>query len=408
MAKKRSSSRPPSTIGALLTVLVVAVALLISRLTGVDLLGTGGTPAPTTVVTGAPPTQATGTEVASAPGSVASISIPQGFGASKGFWRIYFTAPTGSSDASTYVGGIDTQLAADIAQTTRTLDIAAFEFNNEVLTQAILDAKQRGVVVRIVTDNEHGVEDTADTSLARFQEAGIPIVDDDRSALMHDKFMILDSTTVWTGSWNYTVNDTYRNNNHALALRSQRAVAAYQAEFDEMFTSNRFGPRSPQGNSVSFTQDGVPIQIYFPSEDKVASVIVNTLKGSRQSIKFMAFSFTLSDLSTAIRERASSGVTVQGIFESRGSETQFSQLTPLFCAGLDVRQDGNRFVLHHKVFIIDDETVIAGSYNFSSSASDDNDENMFIIKDRDLTAQYVAEFNRRWQEAVKPTDLTCS
>ncbi|MEP7293379.1 MAG: phospholipase D-like domain-containing protein, partial [Chloroflexota bacterium] len=171
-------------------------------------------------------------------GSVTLLPVGQGFGASKGFWQVYFTAPTGSRDASTYRGGIDEILAAQLGLVQQTLDIAAYEFNSPALTQAVLAAKARGVRIRIVTDDDDGLGDD-ETTLHQFEAVGIPIVTDERSALMHDKFMILDSATVWTGSWNYTINDTYRNNNNALALRSQLAVQDYQTEFNEMFVDGR-------------------------------------------------------------------------------------------------------------------------------------------------------------------------
>lgn len=347
------------------------------------------------------------TEVAGVPGEVVSITIPQGFGAQYGFWQVYFTAPTGSSDRSRYSGGIDTALAQAINSARGTLDIAAFEFNNVVLTQAVLDAHRRGVRVRIVTDDEHGLEDD-DSTIEQFIDAGIPVVDDSRSALMHNKFMIIDSGTVWTGSWNFTINDTYRNNNNAVALRSRRAVESYQAEFEEMFTRREFGPRSAAGNSASFNQDGTPIQIYFAPEDEVLSKVIAELEKADTSIRFMAFSFTLAQIGDLIQSKAGGGVQVQGIYETTGSQTEFSTLTPLFCAGLSVRQEGNPYILHHKVFIIDDETVLTGSFNFSSSATRSNDENMIIIQDRVLAAQYIAEFERRWAEARTPQALSCS
>ena len=82
-----------------------------------------------------------------------------------------------------------------------------------------------------------------------------------------------------------------------------------------------------------------------------------------------------------------------------------AELTPLFCAGLPVRQDGNPFVLHHKVFIVDSTTVLTGSFNVSANATDSNDENLISITDPDLAAQYLAEFDRRWAEATTPTAL---
>jgi phosphatidylserine/phosphatidylglycerophosphate/cardiolipin synthase-like enzyme len=288
----------------------------------------------------------------------------------------------------------------------RTLDIAAFEWNNPVIHAAVLDAHQRGVQVRVVTDNEHGLEDE-DSKVGELMAAGIPVVDDSRSALMHNKFMILDGAEVWTGSTNYTVNDTYRNNNNILALRARRAVDAYQAEFNEMFEQRSFGPRSPRGNSASFTQDGVPIAIYFAPEDDVLTQIINQIGGAQRSIRFMAFSFTVSQVADELQRQAEAGLSVRGIYETVGSQTEFSTLTQLFCAGVEVRQDGNPFVLHHKVFIVDDRTVVTGSFNFSSNATRSNDENLVIISSPVLAAQYTAEFERRWAEAKVPTALTC-
>ncbi len=409
MAKRKttgSNKSSGSTAGTLLAGVVLLVLIAISRLTGVDLFGVVATATP--VVTEIPGTPNLGTPVAAAPGAVSALTFPQGVGASKGFWQVYFTQPSGSSNAATYTGGIDLALAAALAGVQTTLDIAAYEFNNPVLTQAVLDAKARGVRVRIVSDDDDGLGD-ANTTLHQFEAANIPVVTDDRGDLMHDKFMILDSNEVWTGSWNYTINDTYRNNNNALVLRSQRAVQNYQIEFNEMFAEGQFGPRSRANTpNPAFNQDGVPLAIYFAPEDEVVPAMIDALNSADESIRFLAFSFTLDDVAQAMLARAVDGVDVAGIFETTGSETRFSELTPLFCAGLEVRQDGNPYVLHHKVFIIDNETVITGSFNFSASATESNDENLIIIQDADLAAQYLAEFDRRWAEAVRPTRLTCS
>jgi len=393
-SSKRTSGGRPNPILLVLGLILAAVA----SYCGVS--SSGNTTPPTTapLTQGAPSTAVTG--------GVQPITVRQGFGAQKGFWQVYFTNPSGSSDRTTYRGGIDENLAAALGSVTATLDIAAFEFNSPALTTAIVAAAQRGVRVRMVTDDEHGMEDD-DSTIQQLINAGVNVVDDSRSALMHDKFMILDSSVLWTGSWNYTINDTYRNNNNALVLRSRQAVTAYQAEFDEMFVNGQFGTTSPT-STVSFNQDGTPIQVYFAAEDDVVGAISRTLGGAQRSIRFMAFSFTLEDVAQVMLARSQAGVTVQGIFETTGSQTQFSELTPLFCAGLDARQDGGPYVLHHKVFIVDDNIVIAGSFNFSANARDSNDENLFIITDPDLAAQYITEFNRRFAEARRPLNLSCN
>jgi phosphatidylserine/phosphatidylglycerophosphate/cardiolipin synthase-like enzyme len=50
--------------------------------------------------------------------------------------------------------------------------------------------------------------------------------------------------------------------------------------------------------------------------------------------------------------------------------------------------------MHHKVFIVDEKIVVLGSYNFSQSAEQRNDENVLIVYNEDIAEQYVQEFER--------------
>jgi phosphatidylserine/phosphatidylglycerophosphate/cardiolipin synthase-like enzyme len=71
-------------------------------------------------------------------------------------------------------------------------------------------------------------------------------------------------------------------------------------------------------------------------------------------------------------------------------------------AGLDVLQDGNPYLMHHKVFIIDSKTVIVGSFNFSQNAETANDENLLILDEPALAGQFAAEFARVYAQAKNP------
>lgn len=424
MSQRRRSSqqqgpRPTVVVGGAAAAILLIVAAVIAQLSGIDLLSLINVATPTSQV--APqPTSPAGTRVAVV---------------GTGDWyRVIFSAPTGSTDTSTYVGGPDVVLVADLNSAQRTIDVAAFEMNSPTITQALLDAHRRGVQVRIVTDDANGLdveayqeylaadederENLADemgsppdeTTLDELYDAGIPIEDDDRSDLMHNKFIIIDSTVVWTGSMNLTINGTYRNNNNFVRIRNQRMVQDYQTEFNEMFMAGQFGPRSPANTPFpQFTVDGTPIEVYFAPEDNVIPQIVAEIEAARSNIRFMAFSFTENNVGIAMLERGQAGVTVQGIFETRGSETEFSELGRLFCAGFDVRQDSNPFTFHHKVIIIDSDTVLIGSFNFSDSAAGSNDENLVIIHNADIAAFYIREFETRFAEATPPQAgrITC-
>ena len=344
------------------------------------------------------------------PTDIEEVTLGLGRGYISDWWAVFFNEPSGSSDQATYVNGIDVPLANAIDQVQNTLDIVAFELNNEVIVQAILDAHERGVTVRMVTDDEHGLEDR-DGIVQSLADAGIPVVDDSRSALMHNKFMIMDEQAVWTGTWNYTVNGTYRNNNNAIVMQNPQAVVAYQDEFDEMFKDGEFGPRSTDDGLIKFTQGDTEVSILFASEGNVIEAVGDAVREAKSNIRFMTFVFSSDSLAEAMLEMIQNpDITIEGVFENRNSTASWSQLPPLHCAGAHVRQDGNRYVLHHKTVIIDDDTVVTGSFNFSGNASRSNDENLMIIKDKDIARLYLDEWQRMWDNAedLEPDEVVCS
>ena len=298
------SAAPRHLAGLFLAALVLALALQLAL-----------APAP-------PPV---GLRDAAAPGEglpppAGALRLPRGFGVVGDYWSVYFSAPPGSYNMADDTGGIDGPLAAAMDTARVSLDIAAFELNNPLLTEAILAAAARGLRVRVVTDDEHGLR-ASDGLIDQLQMAGIPVVDDGRSALMHNKFVLIDALSVWTGSMNLTVNGVDRHNNNLLELRSAEAARRYQAEFDEMFAQGRFGPRSPQGETAPVETETGRIAIYFGPEDDLAAALGRRPgRGAGTASASWPFSFTLDDLGTTLLGRAAAGVTVQGVFERVGSE----------------------------------------------------------------------------------------
>ena len=307
------------------------------------------------------------------------------------WYQVYFTSPVYPDDASRHHDGIDRHLVQLIDQAHKSVDVAAYELDLQTVADALLRARERGVSVRVVTDTDNLSED----AIRSLQEAGIPVRADERAAIMHNKFVVVDDTYVLTGSWNLTVNCTYRNNNNAIIIRSPDLAQNYRAEFAEMFEQGQFGPRSPRNTPLpEVTVHGTRIRSYFSPEDRPADAVADAVGQAQHSIRFMAFSFTDEALAQAMIERARAGVDVSGVIEKRGSETGYGQLLPLREAGIAVLPDGNPYVMHHKVIIIDEETVITGSYNFTGSAARDNDENLLIIHNPDIARLYLEEYER--------------
>ncbi len=313
--------------------------------------------------------------------------------------QVYFTQPltdTSESGAET----VDQVLCKWVDQSKQSLDIAAFELDLPCLQDSLISAKKRGVKVRLVVDSEN-----PSPELKAIAKAGIPIVGDERSALMHNKFIVRDQQALWTGSLNFTVNGVERNHNNAIYFDNVDLARLYQAEFEEMFLDKSFGPKSPQQKlpqllELNYQGQKTQAEVFFSPEDPVRQRLMDLLKQAKKSVYFMAFSFTDDDLGKILKAQAKAGIDVHGLFETTGSGTKFSEFSGLKKQGIDVKTDGStKVILHHKVFVIDEEIVVTGSYNFSKNADRSNDENMLILHSPELAKEYLQEFKKLYADA---------
>lgn len=337
--------------------------------------------------------------------------------ASGTWWQVYFVTPRQISDtlAEKYSidglppelmnGSITEKLIQRIDAAKTTIHIASFETDLNDVAKALIRAKDRGVDVRWITDDDSGIladKKPGHGQFAMLKKAGIKVIDDGRGALMHDKFWIFDGETVWTGSTNVTVSGMFQQNNNVIVIESPELAAIYESQWADMW-AGKFNAKSPSTvDQQKLTIDGTSIQILFSPEDKAISQIIPYVQAAKKSIRFMAFTYTQEQLGAAMLAAMKNGVEVTGVFEATGSDTEFSQMPPLFCAKAPVRQDGNPAFLHHKVIIIDEQIVITGSLNFTDNADQSNNENVIIIDNADIAKLFTAEFQRVWAAGHDP------
>ena len=325
---------------------------------------------------------------------------------------VYFTTPSDQT-----ANGIDQHVVADLDKAEKTIDLASFDFNLPSVTNALARAEGRGVTVRVVLDEVNGSQvlrasDTPDKqeyrALDALAAAHIPVVDGGRSSgLMHDKFILIDSAILYVGSWNMSFNDTFRNNNNLLRLTNATLIANYQAKFHEMFDDHRFGAKAEVGaQTPRLTMGDIDVENYFSPPDHVMDRLVALVNGAQTSVDFLAFTYTDADLASAMIARDKAGVKVRGVIENRGASQ--GALPDLFCRGLAVQTDGNPQTMHDKVIILDGQTVITGSFNFTVSADKYNDDNVIVLHDPALAQLYEQEFARISSIAKQPSNVDCS
>lgn len=322
------------------------------------------------------------------------------------WWEVYFTDRLNVNDPEQWQNSIEGKLIEKINAAQNSIHIAAFEFDLTPVADALIAARQRGVDVRWVTDDENGLEADEEPGRGQFamlQNAGIEVRADARSALMHNKFIIFDYQTVWTGSTNLTKNGIFKQENNALVIHSPVVAAMYEKEFQEMW-DGQFGPKSPSQLAEQTTNvEGTPIWIVFTPEDgALEQAIIPLVNAAQFEVRFLAFSFTDYPLANAMIQRFQNGASVAGVYENVGSDTDAAEFGTLFCAGVSVRRDGNPGFMHDKVIIVDQRYIITGSLNFSTNAEDSNDENVIILDNAEIARLYLQEFDRIWSQASDP------
>ena len=323
-----------------------------------------------------------------------------GYAAKSPHWEVYFTAPGREYGRETLLGGLARVLIERLDAAERSLWIAVYDLEHPALMAALLRAKERGVALRIVAEHTHRAP------IATLVNAGIPVQFDDRNALMHHKFIIIDDAEVWTGSMNLTENGMQRNNNHFLRFQQAEIIQAYRDEFEEMF-AGQFGRSSDASNHAYIEHESGEIVVHFIPEFSPLETLLAVVGRAENSIRFLVFSFTLDELGALLIQGQDDGVDVQGVFDSRLARGTGSEYVTLFCKGLPVYLDGNPYTMHHKVFIIDERWVLTGSMNYSRSGSTQNDENWLILQDEGLAAAFLAEYERVFERSRRSTEEDC-
>jgi len=143
------------------------------------------------------------------------------------FHKVYFSPGT----------DIIETLSGLLSQATKTLDICIFTITDERLAGEIYNCHQRGIQVRIITDDQkmydHG------SAIKELKQAGIPVKIDHSRYHMHHKFGIIDSRIVFTGSFNWTYSASSHNQENLLVTSNFDIVTQYTGQYEilweEMF-----------------------------------------------------------------------------------------------------------------------------------------------------------------------------
>ena len=284
-------------------------------------------------------------------------------------------------------------------------------------------------------------------ALIILSNAGIPVIDDTAdgskgSGLMHHKFMIVDGKTTVTGSSNFTLSgihgdfgnlETKGNINHLLRIENSELASLFTQEFNYMWgdseaggVNSKFGLAKPLRSPKSIIWKNTKVTAFFAPTSSTKNwdfsgngLIGKTLNNANHSIDLALFVFTDQLIANILQQKQQQAVKISGVFDAGFAFRYYSEVldllgvslyyrckleannnpwtTPLDTVGVANTPKGDK--LHHKFALIDQQTIITGSHNWSQAANYVNDETLLIIHNLTLAQHFDREFQRLSQSA---------
>ncbi len=158
--------------------------------------------------------------------------------------------------------------------------------------------------------------------------------------------------------------------------------------------------RNQAGPATAKVSDG-NIAVYFSPNGGCTDAIVKALDGAKSTLLVHAYSFTSAPIAKAVVDAHKRGVKVQVILDKSQRTEKYSSADFVAHAGIPTFIDEKHQIAHNKIMIIDGETVITGSFNFTKSAEEHNAENLLVIRSKDLAEKYTANWQAHAEHSVE-------
>ncbi|MBA2663382.1 MAG: hypothetical protein H0U74_13930 [Bradymonadaceae bacterium] len=290
---------------------------------------------------------------------------------------------------------------------TISVDVAQFTFSVREIEDAMYRAKARGIKVRLAIDSGQN----RDGSLARRMATngvdvrfvkGADIGGNNRFGLLHSKFMIVDGRALLSGSNNWSSTGITINEENTIVVRSvtnDPLIKAFGCHFDAIWASNT-------GASGECSTDDAR----FSPSSAGRTLLRDGIRASRTSVDVLMHHLLFDDLIKELAVAAERGVRVRIIMnvEDRHAYTGPSW-NRFHAAGGEIRYKQNNAdafqIMHNKLAVVDNKTLLHGSGNWSGSGFFNNYEFYVRYRNQAVVTPFVGLFARLWDWSLSPQAL---
>ena len=145
--------------------------------------------------------------------------------------------------------------------------------------------------------------------------------------------------------------------------------------------------------------------VFFSPKGGCQEAVVQEVNKARREVLVQAYSFTSKQICDALVEAKKRGVRVIILLDKSNEVERYSDLQVFLEQNLDPLIDAEHAIAHNKIIVIDQKTIVTGSFNFTHQAEGENAENLLIIKGHaDLARQYHVNFMKH-KDHCRPAQI---
>ena len=156
--------------------------------------------------------------------------------------------------------------------------------------------------------------------------------------------------------------------------------------------------------SYELVLNNTPTKVCFSPKGRCTESIIKEIDQAKNNIFVQAYSFTAAPIAKALVDAHKRGLHVEVILDKSQRSQKYTSASFLANSRVPTYIDADHAIAHNKIIIIDKETVITGSFNFTKNAESNNAENLIILKSKDLAEIYINNWqaHRSHSEEYKP------
>jgi phosphatidylserine/phosphatidylglycerophosphate/cardiolipin synthase-like enzyme len=265
-----------------------------------------------------------------------------------------------------------------------TIDLTTYLLTNHTIIHDLEYAHANGVQVRVILEHHPygggGSSSSNQSAYDQLYAADIPVRwSNPAYRLTHEKTMIVDGTTAYILTLNYTKSAFKSNREFGVADTNAADVREAEAIFNADWNDQPYTPLDPN---------------LFLSPVNSRAHTLALIARARKSIEVYAEEVQDVEVEQALVHAAQRGVQVR-LITNAGDSTNAKGVNLLQSGGVDVHEIKKPYI-HAKAIIVDDRWAFIGSENISTSSLDDNRELGVLVNDQDSLARLTSTFEQDW------------